>query len=168
MVAALFDHAYLVSHGWPKALACGVGGVTIFLLAWLRERKCGVCDSVYYIPMKVWAIVMLAVSLGLPFINDTDDTKVNASPMPETQPLLPVAYPKPRQAPVNTPTSSALRLQGIFCTPKGNNTAIINNTTVSVGDKIAGYTVNTIEPQSVTLRASNGMARVLKLSDIGQ
>jgi tetratricopeptide (TPR) repeat protein len=60
------------------------------------------------------------------------------------------------------PTSETLKLQAILfgtATPS----ALINGKTLFVQDKIAGYQVIKIEPQSVTLRSSSGDMRLLAL-----
>jgi hypothetical protein len=63
------------------------------------------------------------------------------------------------------PPGREMRLQAVFYNANGHSTAIIDRTTVLVGDHIAGYTVLAIGPQSVTVRSANGQRKTLQLSN---
>ena len=165
MISALFGRPYLMIHVWPRLLAFGTGGAVVYWLAWLREREGGRRDYLYFMPMEVWAIILVAIGVGS-LLLPASGTGLAAREMPGTQTAATFAktYPKPAKvAAVN-----GLQLQGIFYSPNGHTTAIINNTTVSVGDKVGDFTVRAIESQMVKLQAANGNATVLKLSDPGR
>lgn len=152
IISIQFDWVYLTNHSWPRLLAFGTGGALVYLLAWLRENKAGRRDSMYWIPMKVWAVILLAIGIGWAFL-----------PAPSTE-VAAKAYPES----IKITTVNGMRLQGIFYGVNGHSTAVINNTTVSVGDKVGGFTVSAIEPQLVTLQAANGKVTVLKLSELSR
>lgn len=148
-ILAPFGMEYLSNHAWPRMLAFSGGAAVIFILGKLREDRTGRQDSVYWIPMKAWAVMMLVGGLCFAFV-----------PLSST-PVAARTYSEPARV----ATVNGFRLQGIFCTAPGSGTAIINNQTVSVGDKIGDCTVASLEPESVTLQAANGKVTVLRLSD---
>ena len=149
-----FDRAYLMSHSWPRLVAFGTGGALVYWLAWWRQNRTGVCDSMYFIPMKAWAVVLLAIGICWSFLPSPNDM-VSAR-----------EYPNPART--KAATVNGMRLQGIFYNGDQSSTAIINNTTVSVGDKVGDYTVSAIAPQLVTLKSANGQETVLRVSTVNR
>lgn len=66
------------------------------------------------------------------------------------------------------PSRTDVHLQAIFYNTNGSSTAIIDRTTVLVGEHIGGYTVLAIQPQSVTVKSASGQQKILRLSNGGQ
>jgi len=160
MTSLPFGIACLMNHGWSRLVACGTGAAVVYLLAWLREKE-GRRDSLYFIPMKVWAIILLGGAILISIIPFAA-TDVAAR---TTDPGVPAKF---YSEPVKVVTVNGLRLQGIFYSGDGSSTAIINNTSVAVGDKVGNSTVKAIEPQLVTLQAANGKVTVLRPADPGR
>lgn len=161
IIFMLFDRVYLMNHGWPRLLAFGAGGALVYWLAWVRETKYEVRDSVYYIPMKVWAVLILAGGICCSFLPaEAFQVKARGTPAPRR-----AATESAARRPVN---ENGLRLQGILYSGDQNSTATINGQTVGVGEKVGGFTVRTITAQSVTLQAANGQVTVLRASDPGR
>lgn len=147
-----FDRAYLMSHSWPRLIAFGTGAVVVYWLAWWRENRTGLRDSMYFIPMKVWAVVLLAIGICWSFAPASSfpvSARENQTPNPARN---------------KTTAVNGLRLQGIFYCADQTSSAIINNTTVSVGDKVGDNTVSAIAPQIVTLKSASGQVTVLQSS----
>jgi hypothetical protein len=63
------------------------------------------------------------------------------------------------------PGGSQARLQAIFYNANGHSTAMLGGRTVSVGERIGGYTVQAIGSQSVTVKSANGQEKILQMSD---
>ncbi|MEZ8094878.1 MSHA biogenesis protein MshK [Photobacterium swingsii] len=67
------------------------------------------------------------------------------------------------QAPVKKHTTSRTRLpqlQGILCDEQSRCTAILNNKVVSIGGRISGYTLSSIQDESVMLRRGSKQWRL--------
>ena len=184
-----FGHGYMSVHIWPRPLVFGAGGAVIFFLAHLRAKG-GSSDSVYWIPMGAWAT--LFVLIGIIWCFGPSGAQVAAREIPAESessnhdyhyPIPAGAYPNanPKPAASPYPTASAypqqpatprirrgVQLQAILYPSPGHGTAIINDTTVSVGDKVGFSTVTDIEPQFVTLQGTNGKLTTLKLSDVSR
>jgi hypothetical protein len=160
ITGAAFDKVYMATHALPKVLALGAGAVAVFMLGHWRENQTGMRDSVYWIPVKFWAVLMLIIGIGWAF-----------SPDPST-PVAARSTPEPDSAPTRIPskaaTANGLRLQGIFASVPGQGSAIINGKTVFAGDKVGDYTVRTVESQMVILDAADGTKTVLRLPNRGQ
>jgi len=191
------------NHFWVSLLTCTAGGGTVYFLDWLRRRETGVSrDSLYYIPIRVWAFIIVIGGVCYAFVpidslrrpgdatdaqaasgQSTDTVVVQARPAPEpipaiSQPVVVHAPPPPkpiswnsqpdvipaRPAPEPISSTSHLKLQAVFYTGSKTSTAIINDKTVSVGDKQGDLTVMAIDPQSVKLRTADGKALLLRLS----
>ncbi len=165
MISAMFGLPYLMAHIWPRLLAFGMGGALVYWLAWLREREAGRRDLLYFMPMQVWAVILLVFGICWAFLPGTS-TMVAARQITGTQTTETAAKANPK--PVKVAAVNGLQLQGIFYSGNGHTTAIINNTTVSVGGKVGDFTVNAIEPQLVRLQAADGKETVLKISDPGR
>jgi len=69
-----------------------------------------------------------------------------------------------RALPTKVGEPGGARLQATFYNANGRSTAMIGGTTVSVGDRIGGYTVQAIGPQSVTVKLANGQEKILQMS----
>ena len=165
LIVALFDLHYLMAHVWPRLFAFGTGGAVVYLLAWLREKEGPRRDLLYFIPMKVWAIILLAFGICWAFL-PASSTIVAAKQISGTQTAATAAKPNPK--PIKVAVVKGLQLHGIFYNPNGHTTAIINNTTVSAGAKVGDFTVSAIERELVKLQAADGNEIVLRLSDPGR
>jgi hypothetical protein len=67
-----------------------------------------------------------------------------------------------------TQPGAGLRLQAIFDKSKGRSTAIIDERTVSFGDRVGGCLVVDIEEQSVALKSATGEKVVLHMTSGGR
>jgi hypothetical protein len=166
VISILFDPIYWKNHDWPRVFACGMGGAVVFLLDWLRGREERGRDSLYFIPMKVWSFILLMVGICWSFTPTDSTNRIAGNQISNAQTATVVGHANTNSEPITT--AGRLRLQGVFYSASGHSTAIINNRTVSAGDKLGDFTVSAIEPQSVKLLAAGGKERVLKLSDIGR
>ena len=158
----MFGVPYLMTHVWPRLFAFGTGGALVYWLAWLRERKAMRRDLLYFIPMQVWAFVLLAMGICWSFL-PAPSTVIAAREITGTQTSETVAKPNP--GPVKIAPANGLQLQGILYSSNGHTSAIINNKTVFVGGKVGDFTVNAIEPKRVSLQAADGKETVLRISD---
>ena len=163
MISAMFGLPYLMTHVWPRLLAFGIGGAVVYWLAWLRETKAGMRDSLYWIPMKVWAVIFLMFGIGSALLSASlaEARQISGAPI-----AAPVA--KANRASVKAAAVNGFQLQGIFYNANGRSTAIVNSKTVSVGDKVGDATVSAIELKWVKLQAADGKETVLKFSDPGR
>jgi len=161
-ISAMFGLPYLAAHVWPRLLAFGMGGAVVYWLAWLRERETARRDLLYFMPMQVWAIILLVFGICWAFL-PAPDTLVAARQISGTPTAAPAAKANP--APVRRTAVNGLQLQGIFYNANGRTTAIVNSKTVSVGDKVGDSTVSAIEPKLVRLQAADGKETILKFSD---
>lgn len=82
----------------------------------------------------------------------------------ERRPVSNRALPN-RALPTKVGEPGGARLQATFYNANGRSTAMIGGTTVSVGDRIGGYTVQAIGPQSVTVKSANGQEKILQMSE---
>jgi len=165
-VSGLFGLPYLTAHIWPRLFGFGAGAVVIFLIASLRERDGGRRDLLYFMPLQVWAVIWFGFGICWAFLPGPSTMVEAASQKYGAKPAATIARANPvpgRVVPVN-----GLQLQGIFYSPNGQTTAIINNTTLFVGDRIKGLTVSAIEPKLVRLEGKYGGETVLELADLGQ
>lgn len=167
-LVAIFGEACFQNHTWPMTLSCAVGATVIYKTASWRERTYGIRDSVYYIPMGIWAALVMVIGLCcllVPTSPKTANNPQDANPIPvnarQTGPNGPF-YKTAKPLPPGT-----LQLQGIIYNQTGTSTAIINNTSVSVGDNVAGYRVRNIQSRSVTLVSPNGTEKILTVADTG-
>lgn len=103
----------------------------------------------------------------------TEPTTLAPPPAPTTPalalkpPLIDLGQPDTNTAivvaPFEVPPPPPLKLQGILYNP-GNPSAVLNGRTLYVGDRVNGFRVLAITPQSVTL-ASATATNVLSLSE---
>ena len=166
------DPSYYQTHGWPKLAAFSLAGAAVYLLARSREGR---RDTLFFIPMGYWAIVLFVTGIPLALMSNTrsNSGKVHARAAGApgnltTSADIQAAAASAPAAPAAKRAPGELRLQGIFYRAHGSSTAIINSTTVAVGDIVDGYAVKAIEAESVILRRGVGGERVLKQSEIGR
>ncbi|WP_281222802.1 MSHA biogenesis protein MshK [Photobacterium sanguinicancri] len=91
------------------------------------------------------------ISLGLGML--TNNVHANQDP------TAPLGW----QAPAKKHTSTRARLpqlQSILCDEQSTCTAILNNTVISVGGRVSGYTLSSIQDESVTIRRGNKQWRL--------
>ena len=84
MVPSLFGAVYVANHIWPRLFACASGAAVVYFLASLRDRDIPGRDSMYFIPVKVWAVLILLGGICWSFV-PIDATKVAAKQIPQTQ-----------------------------------------------------------------------------------
>jgi hypothetical protein len=87
--------------------------------------------------------------------------KEQSAPSP-TDKSHPFANLFQKKQPAASPSHPALHLQGISYHPT-RPSAIINNNTLFVGEKVADWTVTAISNQSVTLQDNTGQTNILSL-----
>ena len=166
------DSSYYGSHALPRLAATAGAAVSIFLVA---RQRAGQKDSLFSVPLPLWAFIIFLAGLPLSFIRFTDRhvQEVKAKPVPIEEAVgRESANPKVLTAPkVSAPPADiplGFKLQGIFYRSNAASTAIVNSQTVDVGDRVNNYTVIAIGPDTVTLRSPFGKERVLKQGDIGR
>jgi hypothetical protein len=87
-----------------------------------------------------------------------EDVKSVAAPASAPAALLPASV-------TSSPaiTRNAVRLQGVTFAPNGRSIAIINRSTVGIGETVDGYTLIAVGKDWVTVRSSDGATNTLRL-----
>src|SRR5262245_23096193 len=110
--AASFDllaPAYFAQHQWPKVVACVMAAVALFFIGRFRSRTYDDFgrDSLYFIPMQLWAGIVLIGGFCFLFANPADSNAAGTS-----SGAAPPVYARSRSASASANRSgSDLRLQ---------------------------------------------------------
>ena len=153
--------AYFAEHQWPKLVAFVIAAVALFFIGRYRSHTYADFgrDSLFFIPMQLWAAIVLIGGFCFLFANPADTNAAAGTGPGATAPVH--ARSQSASAPANQ-SGSDLRLQAIFYNANGHSTAMISQQTVGVGEKVGNYTVVTIDPLSVTLQSARSNLLVLR------
>ena len=151
------------SHAVSSIFAFTLGGGAIYFLDSLRRRESGVGrDSLYWIPMRAWAFILVVGGICYAF-SPVDASKGDIGAQSSSQPTTTVVVQARRNSDPVTSTSQ-LRLQAVFYTGSKTSTAIVNDRTVSVGETVNDLTVIDIQPQWIKLRTADGKELLVRLT----